>query len=334
MSKYAVTGGCGFIGSHLVHRLIKEGHEVVVIDDLSTGNYFYLPKSDKLTFLNIDISSWGRIWSRRSKLKGIDGIFHLAAFARIQPSMKTPVRTHEINVKGTLNILELMRKNNIKNIVYSASSSSYGLKAKLPCTEDQPYDCLNPYAYSKAAGEMLCKSWGVSYGIQNVCLKYFNVYGPRSPELGSYAPVIGLFFRQALKDYVNLTVVGDGEQKRDFTYVDDVVEANLQAMKKMEEGVPVSGMTFNVGCGKNYTINQVAAMVLDSLHKDGLSPNIKIIHTEARPGEARETLADISLAKEYLEWIPQVSLEEGIERIKPFYVEKFRKKSEHRKGYK
>lgn len=322
-------------GSHLVHRLIKDGHEVVVLDDLSTGNYFYMPKSDKLTFLNIDISTWGRIWSRRSKLWGIDGIFHLAAFARIQPSLKTPVRTHEINVKGTLNILEIMRKNNIKNIVYSASSSSYGLKAKLPCTEDQPYDCLNPYAYSKAAGEMLCKSWGISYGINNVCLKYFNVYGPRSPENGSYAPVIGLFFRQALKDYSNLTVVGDGEQRRDFTYVDDVVEANIRAMYKLETDTnTVSGLTFNVGCGKNYTINEVAAMVLESLQKDGLSPNIKIVHTDARPGEARETLADINLSKNILGWEPQVSLEQGIEKIKPFYIEKFRKKSEHRKGYK
>lgn len=318
-----------------MHRLIKEGHEVVVLDDLSTGNYFYLPKSDRLTFLNIDVSSWGRIWSRRSKLRNIDGVFHLAAFARIQPSMKTPVRTHEINVKGTLNILEIMRKNDIKRIVYSASSSSYGLKARLPCTEDQPYDCLNPYAYSKAAGEMLCKSWGVSYGVKNVCLKYFNVYGARSPELGSYAPVIGLFFRQALKDYTNLTVVGDGEQKRDFTFVDDVVDANIRAMGKLEaDSEQVTGMTFNIGCGKNYTINEVADMVIKSLKADGMCINTKVVYSDARPGEARETLADISLAKKYLEWEPQFTLEQGVDKIKPFYVEKFRKKSEHRKGYK
>lgn len=328
MARVIVTGAAGFIGSHLTQRLLNDGHEVIALDDLSTGNYFYLPKHDKLTFLNMDISSWGRVWMKRRRLMNVDCVFHLAAFARIQPSLTRPVRTHEINVKGTINILELMKKNNIKNIVFSASSSSYGLKAKLPCTEDQAADCLNPYAYSKYAAELACKSWGVSYGINDVCLKYFNVYGERSPESGSYAPVIGLFFRQALKDKTSLTIVGDGDQRRDFTFVEDVVEANIKAMEKLfSEPSNVKGKTFNVGCGTNYTINEVAKMVLESLHKENLAENIEISHIQARPAEARATLADISLAKQLLGWEPKVSLRDGIEKIKPYYIRKFKRKT-------
>lgn len=328
--KYIVTGGCGFIGSHLVKRLLRDGHFVTVLDDLSTGKKSYLPKHDQLQFIEVDITDWGKLWSLRHNL-GVnrsDGIFHVAAFARIQPSLKDPTLTNRINVNGTLNILEFMRLMNLDNIVYSASSSSYGLKNKLPNVEAQLPDCLTPYAHSKYAAELMCKTWGVSYGIQNIAVKYFNVYGERSPEEGSYAPVIGLFFRQALKDRLDLTVVGDGEQRRDFTFVDDVVDANILAMYNLRlKGNQVSGQTFNVGCGKNYTINEVAAMVLKTLQKDKLAKDIKIVHIPARIGESRETLASVKLAKKLLNWEPSVSLEEGIERLKPYYIEKFAKRS-------
>lgn len=323
---YIVTGGCGFIGSHLVKQLLNDGHYVTVIDNLSTGKKSYLPKSDKLQFLEVDITNWGKLWSLRNNLgiKRADGVFHVAAFARIQPSLKDPTLTNNINVNGTLNILELMRLIDIDNIVYSASSSSYGLKNKLPNVETQSPDCLTPYAHSKYAAELMCKTWGTSYAIQNACVKYFNVYGERSPEQGAYAPVIGLFFRQALLDKTDLTVVGDGEQRRDFTYVSDVVEANIAAMDTLRlHPQEVSGLTFNVGCGKNYTINELADMVLKSLQKDGLALNIKVTHVPPRVGESRETLASVKLAKKLLNWKPTVSLEEGVERLKPYYIEKF-----------
>jgi UDP-glucose 4-epimerase len=331
--KYLVTGGAGFIGSWIVQRLINDGHHVHVFDDLSSGFREYLPwkrgdeifESGRFKFNCEDINNLG---FHVAFMEGqqFDGIFHVAGFARIQPSLKDPWTCNSTNVNGTLNVLEFAKALGIKNIVYSASSSSYGRKTKLPCTEDQPPDCLTPYAYSKYAGELACKAWGHSYGIRNVCVKYFNVYGERSPEIGSYAPVMGLFFRQALLDKTNLTIVGDGEQKRDFTFVDDIVEGNLKAMEALHANPDnVSGLTFNLGCGKNYTINEVADMVLKSLHKDGYALDVKVEHIPPRIGEARETLASVQLAKKLLDWEPKVSLEEGIERLKPYYIEKFGK---------
>ncbi len=329
--KYIVTGGAGFIGSHLVRRLIADGHSVHVFDNLSTGFREYLPwkrgdevfESGRFKFNCEDIQDllFHAAFMENEKF---DGIFHVAGFARIQPSITDPLTCNDTNVTGTLMVLELARRMGIKNIVYSASSSSYGLKAKLPCTEDQPPDCLTPYAYSKYAGEIACKSWGASYGLNNACVKYFNVYGERSPETGAYAPVIGLFFRQALLDKTDLTVVGDGEQKRDFTFVEDVVEANLKAMEGLQTNPEqTSGLTFNVGCGKNYTINEVADMVLKTLQKDNLSKDLKVVHIPARIGESRETLASVELAKKLLNWEPKVSLEEGIEKLKSYYIKKF-----------
>jgi UDP-glucose 4-epimerase len=329
--KYLVTGGAGFIGSHLVRRLIADGHHVHVFDNLSSGFREYLPwkygdeefESERFKFNCEDIQDLLFHAELMEEAK-FDGVFHVAGFARIQPSIENPLECNDTNVIGTLMVLEFMKKLGINNIVYSASSSSYGLKAKLPCTEDQPPDCLTPYAYSKYAGELACKAWGSTYGIRNACVKYFNVYGERSPEQGSYAPVIGLFFRQALLDSTDLTVVGDGEQKRDFTFIDDVVEANLKAMEALQTNPDnVSGLTFNVGCGKNYTINEVADMVLKTLQKDNLSKDLKVVHIPARIGESRETLASVELAKKLLSWEPKVSLEEGIEKLKSYYINKF-----------
>ena len=326
--------GLVLFGSHLVKRLLDDGHYVHVFDDLSTGFREYLPwkrgdelfENGRFRFNNENILDLGFHAEMADEYyKSFDIIFHLAAFARIQPSLKDPLECNNTNVTGTLRVLEFMKKMGIKNIVYSASSSSYGLKAKLPCTEDQPPDCLTPYAYSKYAGELACKAWGSSYGIKNVCVKYFNVYGERSPEQGSYAPIIGLFFRQALQDKANLTVVGDGEQKRDFTFVDDIVEGNIRAMQKLQEDPDsVSGFTFNLGCGKNYTINEVADMVLKSLQKDGYALDIKTEHIAPRIGESRETLASVELAKKLLNWEPKVSLEEGVEILKPYYINRFK----------
>lgn len=314
--KYIVTGGCGFIGSHLIRKLLKLGHKVVVLDDLSTGYESNLPENEKLTFIKVNISDWSELSRLFTYFKNVDGIFHVAARARIQPSIQNPLKTHKSNVDGTFNILEMMRMNDIKKIVYSASSSSYGLKAELPCVETAEPDCLNPYALTKYIGEQYCKTWGNIYDIKNVCLKYFNVYGERSPLISCYAPVVGLFFRQALKDKDSLSIVGDGEQRRDFTHVDDVVEANVLAMKNVMSK-DVNGETFNIGTGVNYSINQVAEMVQENLSRVG--DMVSMRYVPARPAEARETLADISKAQNLLEWEPTISLPDAIVKLTPYY---------------
>jgi len=318
--KYIVTGGAGFVGSHVAAKLVADGHEVVILDDLSTGHLENIPESDSVTFVEVDISDWNSLSRTFNHFKGAEGIFHLAARARIQPSILNPLKTHKCNVDGTFNILEMMRMTGVNKIVYSASSSSYGLKASIPCTEDQAPDCLNPYALTKYVGEQYCKTWGKIYGIKNVCLKYFNVYGAGSPLVGPYAPVVGLFFRQALKDGGPLTIVGDGEQRRDFTHISDIVTANIAAMSHISSE-EVNGETFNVGTGKNYSVNDIANFVCNSLVSLALSVDRKYI--PARPAEARETLADISRTTEYLGWEPSVDLEEQIGKLVYYYNDVF-----------
>lgn len=318
--KYLVTGGAGFIGSHLVERLLNEGHQVVVLDNFSSGFHANLPKHDNLNVVKVDIANWFSIIDNLSHFKDADGVFHLAAFARIQPSIANPRLCMLSNVTGTQNVLEMMRLLDIDKIVYSASSSSYGLKNKPPLTENMESDCLNPYAVSKLTGEHYCKTWGKLYGIKNVALKYFNVYGPRSPiGIGAYSPVIGLFFRQVLKDETALTVVGDGKQTRDFTYVGDVVDANVKAMQNLEGEASADGLTINIGTGKAYTIKEIAQRVKKVL--SSIKSNIKIQHIDPRPGEAQDTLADISLAKSVLGWEPQVTLDQALEHLKIYYVD-------------
>ena len=243
--KYIVTGGAGFIGSHLVETLINQGHKVVVIDNLYSGFESHLPKSDNLTFVNVDISDWETLSQKFAYFQHVDGLFHLAAIARIQPSIYDPTTTHKFNVDGTLNVLQLMRMCNIPSIVYSASSSYYGKAERLPLYESDPPSCETPYAITKYMGELYCKTWGRLHGIRNACLRYFNVYGRRSPLSGPYAPVVSLFFRQAITGEP-ITIIGDGEQSRDFTHVGDVVRANIMAMDKL------NGQDFPDATGSNF----------------------------------------------------------------------------------
>lgn len=321
MSTYIVTGGAGFIGSHLVEKLLNDGHKVIVIDDLSTGFKEYLPEHDNLEFYPIGIHIYNLLKIFSSEFGDVDGVFHLAAEARIQPAIQNPELAHKSNVTGTFNVLQMMRELNIKNIVYSCSSSSYGLKNGTPNVETQTPDPLNAYAATKLMGEIYCKTWGQSYGINNVCLKYFNVYGERSPLDGQYAPVIGIFFRQGINGEP-LTIVGDGWQLRDMTYVSDVVDANILAMQKIENGITdnISGETFNIGTGFNYHINRVAELIISNLRAHtGISPHTTSI--PERPGEARVTRADISKAQKYLHWSPKVSLVEKLRDLTPYYIE-------------
>lgn len=316
MSKFLVTGGAGFIGSNLVDKLLLDGHKVVVIDNLSTGFLRYLPLgNENLTFLNVDISDWNSLTKNAAYLKDVDTVFHLSACARIQPSIMQPGLTHDTNATGTLHILELMKVLNIKNIVYSASSSYYGLKTKLASFEDDPPDCQTPYAVSKYIGELYCSTWSKVYGINSIRLRYFNVWGPRSPMEGQYAPVVLRFMRQALQNE-DITVIGDGSQRRDFTYISDVVNANILAANYMKDKNKVD-QTINIGTGRNYAILELANLVKDAVQSEyefGYKP-CNIIHVPERIGEARLSLANNARAELILNWQPKIRLEDKLSEV-------------------
>ena len=289
-----VTGGCGFIGSHIVDKLVNLGHEVRVIDDMSAieNKYFYT---------NLDAQYWHKDISKddcNDAFKSVDYVFHLAARSRIQPTIGSPSECFEVNVIGTQRVLEWSRLHSVKRVIYSGTSSLYGKQNVIPFAPNMPADCLNPYSMSKWMGEQLCKLYSQLYGLPSIVLRYFNVYGPREPIKGEYAPVVGLFKRQHAAGEA-MTIVGDGLQKRDFTYIDDVVEANILAMtssvKKIHHNI------YNVGTGKNYSIQEIADMIGEDR-----------ITIPSRPAEVQETLADISDTIKGLNWAPKHSLEEKI----------------------
>jgi UDP-glucose 4-epimerase len=239
-----------------------------------------------------------------------DFVFHLAAEARIQPCIENPLRAVNSNIVGTATILELSRKYNVKRIMYSSTSSAYGLKNPIPLSEDMSNDCLNPYSVSKTAGEELCKMYSKLYDLQTVIFRYFNVYGERQPIKGQYAPVIGIFQRQKNAGE-SLTIVGDGEQRRDFTHVSDVVNANILASTKQfdewqingtEQKLYRYGQIYNVGTGENHSINQIAQMI-----------GGETINIPDRPGESRVTLANVSKIQREIGWSPKIKLENWLE---------------------
>lgn len=323
--KYLVTGGAGFIGSHLTDALVEEGHSVAVIDNLSTGKKSQVNKKAK--FIKVDIRDLKKI---KPFFRGVDKVFHLAARARIQPSIQNPAPTFDSNVAGTLNVLLAARDVGVKRIIYSASSSSYGDQDTLPLQEEMPLRFKNPYALSKYVGEELCRLFSNLYGIETVSLRYFNVYGLRQLTVGAYATVIGIFLKQ-VREGKPLTIVGDGNIQRDFTHVSDVVKANLLAAKSPKVG---KGEVINIGTGKNYSINEVAAMILSldnkptpkvsqarfamaGLHQPqtiltSAIKNKRAVYIPPRPGETRKTLAKITKARNLLDWQPTVNLEEGL----------------------
>lgn len=292
MKTSLVTGGCGFIGSHIVDRLIEEGHTVRVIDDLSATENEEFYYNEKAEYWKKDISKD----DCSNVFDNVNNVFHLAARSRIQPTVKSPGMCFEVNVVGTQRVLEWSRINGIQKFVYSSTSSLYGHQNQIPFNPNMPADCLNPYSMSKWMGEQICKLYGQLYDFNSTILRYFNVYGPREPIKGKYAPVIGLFKRQSRKG-VPMTVVGDGSQKRDFTYVDDIVEVNMRSIESKQ----IETKIYNVGTGKNYTINEIAKMV---------GGEIKYIGS--RPAEVRETLADIQMTVNDLGWRPKFCLEEKI----------------------
>ncbi len=290
-----VTGGAGFIGSHLVDELVRLGHAVLVIDNLSLGKKKNL--NPKAKFYKKDIRDYKSI---KPLFRGVNCVFHLAAQPRIQPSIINPAESFSNNVLGTFNVLLASKENKIKKFIYSASSSAYGDQEKLPLLENSIPRPKNPYALFKYMGEEMSHLFHQLYGLPIVCLRYFNVYGEKQPTAGAYATVIGVFLRQKANKK-SLTIVGDGNQRRDFTHVKDAVRANILAMNS-EKAV---GHLINVGSGKNYSVNEVASMI-DENH----------VYIPPRPGETKITLASVSKAEELLNWKPTIKLEDWIKNAR------------------
>ena len=293
MNQTLVSGGAGFIGSHLVEVLLEKRSELVVLDNFSTGRPKNLDHvADKIQLIECDISKPGH-W--QNLFENVDYVFHLAALADIVPSIENPDTYYQSNVNGTFNILEACRKHNVKKIVYSASSSCYGIPDEYPTKETAEIRPQYPYALTKYLGEQLVMHWCHIYDLPAVSLRFFNVYGPRSRTSGTYGAVFGVFLAQKLAGKP-FTVVGDGSQTRDFTFVSDVVDALITAAESQ-----VSGEIINIGSDNTYRVNRLVELLGGD-----------VVYIPKRPGEPECTWADISKAKELLNWYPQVSLEEGV----------------------
>jgi UDP-glucose 4-epimerase len=290
-----VTGGAGFIGSNLVDKLLSLGHEVIVIDNeySDAHDHFYWNKNAKN--YKLDIRDYK---NTRPLYSGVDYVFHIAAESRIQPAIENPIEAVSINSVGTATVLQCSREANVKRVIYSSTSSAYG-RNPIPNIEDQPDDCLNPYAVSKVSGEKLCSMYTELFGLNTIIFRYFNVYGERHPTKGQYAPVVGLFMKQANSGQA-LTIVGDGEQRRDFTHVYDVVNANILAAAT-EVDDSAFGQVYNIGNSVNYSVNEIANMISSNQ-----------INIPPRLGEARETLSDTTKFRKTFGWSPIMSLPEWI----------------------
>ena len=297
MQKAIVTGGAGFIGSNLVDKLIEQGIEVTILDDLSTGKKENI--NPKAKFIECDISTVSQA-DLIFYINGADVVFHTAAKARVQPSIDDPITFNKANVDGTLNMLYASHKAKVKRFVYSASSSAYGNATKFPTPEEHQTDPLSPYGLQKYIGEQYCKVFSKIYGLDTVSLRYFNVYGERMLLEGAYCLVLGIFAKQMLEGKP-CTITNDGKQRRDFTYVGDIVNANILTATRTE---PFKGDVFNIGNGENYSVNEVAKIFGGKTikGKDVLEPF--------------QTLADNSKALLLLDWDPQGDLPTWINNYK------------------
>ena len=291
-----VTGGAGFIGSNLVNRLIKDGHDVIIVDDLSTGDGDKIHPKAKAWIM--DISDVNEDWEEI--FDNVDVVFHTAAKARVQPSIKNPMEFNNVNVSGTLNMLKCCVDYGVHRFIYSSSSSVYGNVEQLPTPEEHKLNPMSPYALQKLIGEQYCKLYSELHGLETVCLRYFNVYGNGMSLEGAYKLVIPIFTEQMLRG-APMTIRGDGEQRRDFTYVDDVVDANIRCM---DYPLELNGESFNIGNGDNRSVSQLADMMGGSrMH---VEPVI----------EPKETLADNSKAKRILGWETTTKIEDWIKTYK------------------
>jgi UDP-glucose 4-epimerase len=298
MKKVIVTGGAGFIGSHLVDECIRLNFDVTVIDNLSVGRRTNLQQhhgNPNFHFVEADVADYEKI---RAYFHGIDWVFHLAARADIVPSIQIPTIYHRANVEGTLAVLEASRTAEVKRFVYAASSSCYGLVEQIPTPETAPIAPEYPYALTKNVGEQYVMHWHQLYKLPAISLRFFNVFGPRARTSGTYGAVFGVFLAQKLANKP-LTVVGDGEQTRDFTYVSDIVSALMAAAN-----TSISGEVFNVGSGGTYSVNTLVELL-----------GGEVVHIPKRPGEPDCTFADITKIKKQLGWQPRVKFETGVREL-------------------
>lgn len=292
--KVLVTGGAGFIGSHITDELLARGHEVRVFDNLSTGKREQVNAAAE--FVIGDVTDPAAV---ARAMGGIEIVFHCAALPRVQLSIEQPLETHQTNVDGALNVLVAARDAKVRRLVYSASSSAYGAQETLPHREDMPPNPLNPYALQKFVGELYCRMFSSLFGIETVCLRYFNVYGPRMAAEGAYASVIGIFLRQRAAGEP-LTIAGDGGQTRDFTHVSDIVRANLLAAESAQVG---RGEIINIGVGEGHSINDVAEIFGGSR---------MTIPPRPAGSETRHSRADNRRARELLGWEPKILFRDGL----------------------
>ncbi len=305
--RYLVTGGAGFIGSNTVEELVRRGHSVVVLDDLSGGKEENLAEvRNKITFIKGTIADLEIV---RRAVQEADYVLHLAARTSVPRSVKDPLETNRVNVDGSLNVLVAARDAKVKRIVFSASSSAYGETPTLPKVETMQPAPISPYGVSKLVGELYAQVFGRCYGLENVSLRYFNVFGPRQDPSSPYSGVLSKFITAFLED-AQPVVYGDGEQSRDFTFIENVVQANLLAC----EAPNASGKVFNVGTGARFTLNQTLRLLEQIAGK-----RLEAKYDPPRDGDIRDSQADITQSREILGYDPQVGFEEGLRRTYDWY---------------
>ncbi len=309
MSKVLVTGGAGFIGSNLTEELLKRGHLVWVLDDFSTGKRENLIFEKKYPSLEVIEGDLRDLDTCQKAVKGVGYVFHQGALPSVQRSVEDPETSNAVNVGGTLNILLAARDAGVKRVIYAASSSVYGDTPTLPKHEEMPANPLSPYALQKYVGEIYCRLFYQLYGLETLSLRYFNIFGPKQDPNSLYSAVIPKFI-DALLQGRSPVIFGDGEQSRDFTYIENVVHANLLAMSAEY----LHGEAVNIACGKRISLNQLLNVL-----KDILGSKLSPVYEEARKGDVKHSLADIHRGKEMIGYEPQVGIEIGLKKTVEFF---------------
>jgi len=299
---YLVTGGAGFIGSHISDRLLADGHRVRILDNFSTGKHENIPASDNVEVMEGDVGSYDTV---RTAMQQVDFVYHEAAIASVPETVDNPLASERVNYRGTLNILEAARHAGVKRVMFACSAAVYGDLPELPKQESMPVKPLSPYAVDKLASEQACQMYTRLYGLETVSLRYFNVFGPRQDPSSPYSGVISIF-----SDYINQgkqpAIYGDGEQTRDFVYVSDVVEANIKAAT----APAAAGKAINIATGGKLSINELLKTICD-LKGEPFAP----LYKPGRQGDIRHSRADISAAREYLGWEPVVAFDDGLRKL-------------------
>ena len=314
--RYLVTGGAGFIGSNIVDELVRRGHDVAVLDDLSSGKRTNLEQvAGKV---DLQVGSITDLDTIQKACEGVDYVIHLAARTSVPRSVKDPIESNRINIDGTLNVLVAARDAKVRRVVFAASSSAYGETPILPKIETMPPAPISPYGVTKYVGELYAQVFGRVYGLENACVRYFNVFGPRQDPTSQYSGVLSRFMLAVLEGKMPV-IYGDGEQSRDFTFIENVVDETLRAC----EAPDASGRVFNGGTGSRITLNQVIHL----LAKISGQP-IEAVYDPPRNGDIRDSQADISLARRVLGYEPRVQFEEGLRRTWEWYRGKYSAKAE------